>query len=234
MKAQREASQQAALVDAQDEVASAKGAVARIESQIVSGRQEVGQFTSRFNEFKSRQDELTELDTAYKDAVQRRAKLDASERARMPTAKLIEAQRTEGALAPAVLARHGMRSPVPPACSRCGWWRSSIARAAAGGRDVPVAAGGVSYAPSGRGFSAGCGDHSTRGADAAAAAGAARSSMRTKSRRSFARPAAAGSPAPSSGSIRPDEVISLTVNDVDLARRQIRVGGASGRDVALS
>ena len=59
-----------------------------------SGRQEAGQFATRFNEYKSRQEELGELETAYRDAVQRRAKLEASERARTPTTKVLEAATT--------------------------------------------------------------------------------------------------------------------------------------------
>lgn len=94
IKVQREASGQAGLVEAREELASAQGAVARIQSQIATGRQEVGQFTARFNEYKSQQDELGEIETAYRDAVQRRAKLEATERARMPTTKLLEAGTT--------------------------------------------------------------------------------------------------------------------------------------------
>jgi integrase len=89
--AQRAASQQTALLEAQEELASAQGAAARIQSQMSAGRQEVAQFTAHFNEYKSRQDELAELESAYRDAVQRRAKLEASERARMPVTKVLEA-----------------------------------------------------------------------------------------------------------------------------------------------
>jgi len=92
--AQRAASQQTALIEAQDELASAKGAAARIQGQMSAGRQEVAQFTARFNEYKSRQDELGELETAYRDAVQRRARLEASERARAPATKVLEAATT--------------------------------------------------------------------------------------------------------------------------------------------
>ena len=94
IKVQREASGQAGLVEAQEELASAQGAAARLQSHIATGRQEVGQFTARFNEYKSQQDELGEIETAYRDAVQRRAKLEATERARMPTIKLLEAGTT--------------------------------------------------------------------------------------------------------------------------------------------
>jgi polysaccharide biosynthesis transport protein len=92
--AQRTQSQQTAIVEAQEELASAQGASARIQSQMLSSRQEATQFNARFNEYKSRQDELGELETASRDAVQRRAKLEASERARTPTTKVLEAATT--------------------------------------------------------------------------------------------------------------------------------------------
>jgi polysaccharide biosynthesis transport protein len=91
---QRAASQQTALLEAQEELASAQGAAARLQNQMSAGRQEVAQFTAHFNEYKSRQDELSELESAYRDAVQRRAKLEASESARMPATKVLEAAAT--------------------------------------------------------------------------------------------------------------------------------------------
>ena len=92
--AQRAAGQQTAILEAQEELASAQGAAARIQNEMSSSRQEAAQFNARFNEYKSRQDELDELETAYRDAVQRRAKLEASERARTPTTKVLEAATT--------------------------------------------------------------------------------------------------------------------------------------------
>jgi succinoglycan biosynthesis transport protein ExoP len=91
---QRAASQQTALLEAQEELASAQGAAARLQNQMSAGRQEVAQFTAHFNEYKSRQDELSELESAYRNAVQRRAKLEASESARMPATKVLEAAAT--------------------------------------------------------------------------------------------------------------------------------------------
>lgn len=88
---QRRVGQQAAVLEAQEELASAQAAARRIESQMVADRQDVAQFTARFNAYKSQQEELTELETVYRDAVQRRARLEASERARMPTIKVLEA-----------------------------------------------------------------------------------------------------------------------------------------------
>jgi uncharacterized protein involved in exopolysaccharide biosynthesis len=91
---QREASQKAALAQAQEELASATGAAARLQGQITAGRADVGQFTGRYNEYKSRQDDLTELEKTFRDAIQKRARLEASERSRMPAAKVIEAAGT--------------------------------------------------------------------------------------------------------------------------------------------
>jgi polysaccharide biosynthesis transport protein len=88
---QRTVGQQTALVEAQEDLASAQAAAARIRHQMAADRQEAAQFTARFNVYKSMQDSLAELEKAYRDAVQRRAKLEASERARMPSTKVLEA-----------------------------------------------------------------------------------------------------------------------------------------------
>jgi uncharacterized protein involved in exopolysaccharide biosynthesis len=91
IKLQREASQQAALREAEEELAAAREAARRIREQIAADRQEVGQFTLRFNEYKSLQEELTQLEKAYRDAAERRAKLEATERTRTPTVRTLEA-----------------------------------------------------------------------------------------------------------------------------------------------
>jgi succinoglycan biosynthesis transport protein ExoP len=88
---QRKASQQTALLEAQEDVAATRGAVARIQSQMGTARQEATQFTLRFNEYKARQDELADLEKASREAVQRRARLEATEQARMPTTRVLEA-----------------------------------------------------------------------------------------------------------------------------------------------
>ena len=91
IKAQREESQKAALADARQELAIATAAVSRIQEQIASSRGEVGQFTMRYNEYKSQQEQLADLEKALRESVQNRAKIEASERARMPAIKIIEA-----------------------------------------------------------------------------------------------------------------------------------------------
>ena len=91
IKAQRAVSQQAGVRDAEDELAAAREAARRIQQQMAADRQEVSQFTARFNEYKSLQEELTQLEKAHREAVERRAKLEATERARTPTVRMLEA-----------------------------------------------------------------------------------------------------------------------------------------------
>lgn len=94
VKVQRETSKQAALHEAQQDLASAEEAARRLQRQMTNDRQQVGEFTARFNEYKSRQEELAELETAYRSAVQRKVRFEASERARMPSIKILEAATT--------------------------------------------------------------------------------------------------------------------------------------------
>jgi len=91
IKVQREAGQRAGLRDAEEELAAAREAARRIQQQMAGGRQEVAQFTARFNEYKSLQEDLAQLEKAYREAVERRAKLEATERARTPTVRMLEA-----------------------------------------------------------------------------------------------------------------------------------------------
>ena len=91
LKGQREASERAALMEAQEELSSAQQTARRIQQEIAGGRQEVSQFTARFNEYKALQEQLAQLETVHRDAVQRRARLEASERTRMPSIQTLEA-----------------------------------------------------------------------------------------------------------------------------------------------
>jgi integrase len=61
---------------------------------MAADRQEVAQFTTHFNEYQEMQAALAELEKAYRDAVQRRARLEASARARMPQLRVVEAAAT--------------------------------------------------------------------------------------------------------------------------------------------
>ena len=91
IKIERAGSQQAALREAEDELGAARESARRIQQQIAADRQEVDQFAMRFNEYKSLQEDLAQFEKAYRDAVDRRAKLEATERARTPTVRVLEA-----------------------------------------------------------------------------------------------------------------------------------------------
>ena len=93
----RAASQQLALADARDDLAGAQATAARLRQQMNSSRQEVAHFTARFNEYKSMQGELEELEKAQREALQRRAKLEATERDRMPSVRVLESATTPDA-----------------------------------------------------------------------------------------------------------------------------------------
>ena len=89
--AQRQSSQRASLAEAEEDLASAREAVSRIEQKIASDRGAVQAFTSRFNEYKGLREELTLIESLYRDTTQRKAKLEAGERARRPFVKVVEA-----------------------------------------------------------------------------------------------------------------------------------------------
>ena len=88
---QRDIGRKNALADARDELAGAQATAARIQNQIAAGQKELGQFTARFNEYKSQQEQLNAIETAYQDASRRLAKHEATIRARTPTLKVLEA-----------------------------------------------------------------------------------------------------------------------------------------------
>ena len=91
---QRGLNSQAALAEAKEELASAREMAARIRQQEATDRAAVQEFTARFNEYKALQDELTELQTLYRSATQRKVRLEASERERMPSVQVLEAAST--------------------------------------------------------------------------------------------------------------------------------------------
>lgn len=90
MKAQREVSVSNGLIEAEEELSSARESAARLQGQIADGRQRVGQFAARFGQYKSLNDELKELEKTYQAALQRKARLEATERARKPAVQVLE------------------------------------------------------------------------------------------------------------------------------------------------
>ena len=88
---QRSASQETALAESQDEVASAREVVNRIQAQIANDRGAVQVFTARFNDYKGMREDLGQLESLYRDTMQRKVKLEAGERARRPSVRILEA-----------------------------------------------------------------------------------------------------------------------------------------------
>jgi polysaccharide biosynthesis transport protein len=88
--AQRTASEQAAFAEAEQELTGARESARRLQGEIAASRRDVGQFAARFEQYKSLQGELAQLQSAYQDAQQRKARLDATVRARVPTVQVLE------------------------------------------------------------------------------------------------------------------------------------------------
>ena len=88
---QRQASQQGAIQEAREELASAKAAVAALRRQLATNQDSVQSFTSRFNEYRAMQDQLARLETLRQKAVDRVAVLRAEQQSRMPKVEVLEA-----------------------------------------------------------------------------------------------------------------------------------------------
>ena len=87
---QRVASQQAAVAAAEQERASARSTVERLQAQINAQKAGIQSFSSRFTQVKSQEDDLAQIEKASRDAMERYALLEASDRSRQPGLKLLE------------------------------------------------------------------------------------------------------------------------------------------------
>ena len=87
---QRVASQQAAVAAAEQERASARATVERLQAQINAQKAGIQSFSSRFTQVKSQEDDLAQIEKASRDAMERYALLEASDRSRQPGLKLLE------------------------------------------------------------------------------------------------------------------------------------------------
>lgn len=90
MQAVRRDSQQGALQEAQEEVASARGAAVALRQQLAANQTAVQGFTSHFNEYKTLQGQLTRLEELRQKATDRLTVLDAGERGRKPKVAVVE------------------------------------------------------------------------------------------------------------------------------------------------
>lgn len=91
IETERNRYQEMSIAEAREEVTTAREAVSRIQQQIASDRVAVQAFAARFNEYKVLQEELAQLESLQRDTVQRKIKLEAGERARRPSVRILEA-----------------------------------------------------------------------------------------------------------------------------------------------
>lgn len=90
LKQTREAGQQAALHEAEEEVAGARAALDRLNQQIAGDRSAVHSFTARLAEYKAMQEELGRLEALRAAAIERSAGHDSARKGRAPTVRLLE------------------------------------------------------------------------------------------------------------------------------------------------
>ncbi len=88
---QGKASQQAALQEANEELATARSAATRLRQQLTANQQSVQAFSSRFAEYRAMQDEVARIEQLRQKAVERQTALAAEEGARMPKVEAVEA-----------------------------------------------------------------------------------------------------------------------------------------------
>ncbi len=88
---ERAAGRQANLAGAQEEAARARQVVDQLHDRLGATRQTAQAFSARFGEYKTLQDELNNLEALLRSAREKAVRLEASERARRPQVRLIEA-----------------------------------------------------------------------------------------------------------------------------------------------
>lgn len=94
IKAQRVLGRQNAVAEAEQEVASARETADRLRQQDAEAHNTVREFTANFDRYKALQDDLTQLQALYRAAIQRKIRLEASEMERKPLVKILEAATT--------------------------------------------------------------------------------------------------------------------------------------------
>jgi integrase len=91
---ERRKSQQTALAEAREELASARATTQRLQQHLAEDKQSAQSFSRRFGEFQGLQDELRGLDQMRQAARQRLLALEASELTRKPRLQVLEAAAT--------------------------------------------------------------------------------------------------------------------------------------------
>ena len=91
VKRERAVGQQANLAEAEEEADHTRAAAQELKTRIAADRRSVQAFSGRFGEYKAMQEELANLEGLLRGATEKAVRLEASDRARRPEAKAIEA-----------------------------------------------------------------------------------------------------------------------------------------------
>ena len=91
---QRATGQHSTLASAQEEYASARATVDRLQAQINEQRRGMQEFSARFIQAKSLEEDLAQVEKANREAIERLAKLEANERSRLPSLTVVESAST--------------------------------------------------------------------------------------------------------------------------------------------
>ncbi|MBK6296431.1 MAG: hypothetical protein IPF55_21095 [Rhodoferax sp.] len=124
-------SQQTALAEAREELASARATTQRLQQHLADDKQSAQSFSRRFGEFQTLQEELRGLDQMRQTARQRLLALEASELTRKPRLQVLEAAATpESAWRPRTGA---IRRSAWPRRWHWGFWRYGLSSSSTAG-----------------------------------------------------------------------------------------------------
>jgi succinoglycan biosynthesis transport protein ExoP len=91
LQAQIGASQRTAVAEAQEELASAQTAAERLRRDVAANQKQAQEFATHLNNYKAMREDLDHLEGMHRAALDRLAKLQASEAERAPRVQLLEA-----------------------------------------------------------------------------------------------------------------------------------------------
>ena len=91
LQAQIAASQRTAAAEAQEELASAQAAAARLRQDVAANQKQAQEFATHLNDYKAMREDLDHLEGMHRAALDQLAKLQASEAERAPSVQLVEA-----------------------------------------------------------------------------------------------------------------------------------------------
>jgi uncharacterized protein involved in exopolysaccharide biosynthesis len=91
LKSQHAASEQAALAEAREELSAAQAAVDQLRNDMSDNQRQAREFGTHLNEYKALREDLDHIEGMHRAALDRLAKLQASERERAPRVELLEA-----------------------------------------------------------------------------------------------------------------------------------------------